>query len=141
VPCLISYPGHIQPGTRVDGLMEATDLVPTLLDYAGVVREPSLQGRTMRSLLAGDTSAARDSIYAEYRDPGRNNWTTVRTEDWLYASNASVCEVLFDLQEDPHQLNNIAKDPACAAALSDMRALALERSVEARPPTRYDARY
>ena len=56
VPCLVRYPGQIEPGTRVSGLMEATDLAPTLLEYAGVVGEPSLQGRSMRGLLEGDLS-------------------------------------------------------------------------------------
>lgn len=141
VPCLISYPGHIGPGTRVEGMMEATDLLPTLLEYAGVVREPSLKGRSMIALLEGDESASRESAYAEYADPGRNNWAIVRTEDWFYANNTHGGEVLFDLQQDPDELNNIANDSGAATALCEMRELALKRSLDARPDTRLEARY
>jgi arylsulfatase A-like enzyme len=141
VPCVVSYPGHIAPGTRVNGFMEATDLVPTLLEYAGVVREPSLQGRSMTALLEGDETVARESVYGEYADPGRSNWAMVRTEDWFYASNPGGGEVLFDLQEDPDELNNVAGDAGYTVTLSEMRGLALERSLDARPDTRLDARY
>ena len=95
----------------------------------------------MRPLLEGDDSVARDSIYAEYAAPGRNNWAIVRTEDWFYANNTFGGGVLFDLQEDPNELNNIAEDPGSTTALSEMRELALERSLDARPDTSLDARY
>ncbi len=141
VPCLISYPGHIEPGTRVSGFVEATDLVPTLLEYAGVVREPSLQGRSMCALMEGDDASARESVYGEYADPGRTAWAMVRTHEWFYAHNTSGGEVLFDLRNDPHELNDVAQQTEYAAALSEMRALALTRSLDARPDSRLEARY
>ncbi len=141
VPCLVVYPGHIEPGSRVGGLMEATDLVPTLLEYAGVVREPSLQGRSMRALLEGDESSARSSVYCEYANPGSNNWAAVRTGEWFYARNAGGGEVLVDLQADPHELSNVATEAGYAVALSEMRSLALERSLQARPDVHLEARY
>ncbi len=142
VPCLISYPGRIEPGSRVGGFMEATDLVPTLLEYAGVVREPSLQGRSMRALVEGDESAARDSVYSEFARPGSgHNWAIARTAEWLYANNAFGGEFLCDLQEDPHELHNVADEAERAGALSEMRELALTRSLQARPSSRLEALY
>ncbi len=141
VPCIISRPEQIEAGSRICGLVEATDLVPTLLDYAGVVREPSLQGRSMRPLLDGDMSAARDSVYAEYARPGHCNWVTVRTAEFLYAHNTSGEEVLFDLVADPDELTNIASDSESTQALAEMRRLALGRALDARPSVRPVARY
>lgn len=141
VPCLIAYPGQIEAGSRVGGLVEATDLAPTLLEYAGVVREPSLQGQSMRALLEGDGAAARESVYGEYARPGGPSWAMVRTREWFYAANTGGGEVLFDLQEDPDELHNVAADGACAAAVGDLRKLALERSLGARPVARLEALY
>lgn len=141
VPCIISYPGNVPAGARVGGFVEATDLVPTLLDYAGVVREPSLQGRSMRALLEGDETVARDSAYAEYARPGACNWAMVRTEEWFYAHDALGGEALFDLAADPNELHNTSTDPGAAGALAEMRGLALHRSLQARPDSRLEARY
>jgi len=141
VPCLISYPGEIEPGTRVGGLVEAVDLVPTLLDYAGVVREPELQGRSMRPLLEGDASAARDSVYAEYTRPGSPSWAQVRTDRWMYCANTAGRELLFDLEADPHELHDRFGDADLSEALAEMRLLALRRSLQARPQAPATAAY
>ncbi len=133
VPCLISYPGEIEPGSRIGGLVEAVDLVPTLLDYAGVVREPEIQGRSMRPLLAGDPDAARDSVYAEGSRRWAPSWVHVRTDRWMYSASTGGAELLFDLENDPHELNNLATESEAADALAEMRHLALMRSLEARP--------
>lgn len=141
VPCIISYPDCIEPGTRVEGMVEAVDLTPTLLDYAGVVREPQLQGRTMRPLLEGDGDAARDSVYAEFSSPGRPAWAHVRTREWMYSANTAGAELLFDLREDPNELTNLAGDASAADALARMRRLALTRSLDARPQAPRSAAY
>ena len=141
VPCLISYPGEVEPDTRVDGLVEAVDLAPTLLEYAGVVREPELQGRSMRPLFEGDAAAARDSVYAEYRRPGSPYWTQVRTERWMYAASTGGGELLFDLADDAHELHNRAADADFAEPLAQMRLLALHRSLLARPQAPATAAY
>jgi len=141
VPCLVCYPGHLEPGTRVGGLVEGVDLVPTLLDYAGVVQEPELKGHSMRPLLEGERQSPRSSVYAEFAMPGRGNWAIVRTEDYKYALHTEGREVLFDLGEDPGEHRNLAGEPEAAEALSHMRELALRRSLDARPQLPRQAAY
>lgn len=141
VPCIVSYPGRVPAGSVVDDLVEAVDIVPTLLEYAGVMREPSLQGRSVCGLLEGDGSAVRDSVYAEYTRPGSSNWAMVRNAEWFYAHDALGGELLFDLASDPHELHNVATDPTHGSALAEMRLFTLRRSLEARPEARPAARY
>ena len=141
VPCLISYPGRIEPGGRIDGMTEAVDLVPTLLEYAGVVREPALQGRAICGFLEGEEGTGRESVYGEYSSPGKCNWAMVRTTEWFYAYNSLGGELLFDLVNDPHELRSVAEESSASAALAEMREMALERSLDARPDARLDARY
>ena len=140
-PCIIRYPGQVGAGSRIAGMVEGVDLVPTLLEYAGVVRELSLQGRSMRRLIEGDHGAARESVYCEFASPSRSNGAAVRTEQWFYARNAFGGEMLHDLQADPHELRNVIDEADSSSALSEMRALALERSLHARSSVRLEARY
>jgi len=133
VPSLMSYPGHIEPQTRIRGLVEGVDLAPTLLDYASVVQEPELPGQSVRPMIEGEQESMRQSVYAEYSMPWRGRWAVVRTEDHKYAMHTEGREVLFDLTNDPGEHHSIADRPQAAKALSKMRELALRRSLEARP--------
>jgi arylsulfatase len=60
VPFIIRYPGHVSEGGRSAAFAYVLDVVPTLLDYAGVNAPPGrsapLGGRSMVGLLAGKTT-------------------------------------------------------------------------------------
>jgi arylsulfatase A-like enzyme len=49
----------------------------------------------------------------------------VRTDRWRYSQwvEAERGEVLFDEQNDPHELRNLASEPAHAATRAELRAL------------------
>jgi arylsulfatase A-like enzyme len=70
VPLLMAGP-RIQAGTAVDRQVSLVDVGPTVLDWAGVDPEPSVQGRSLLAQLDGEED--RDSVaYAEvwYHDRG-----------------------------------------------------------------------
>ncbi|NLF40983.1 sulfatase-like hydrolase/transferase [bacterium] len=76
IPFIMRYPRVIAP-RRVEGtLAEQVDILPTLLDYAGIPSPDGLQGRSMRPLLDGKTDRWKDEVFAEicppdYRNPYR----------------------------------------------------------------------
>jgi arylsulfatase A-like enzyme len=63
VPLVIKTPGD--PARRVDAPVQHIDLVPTLLDLAGLPTPVSLRGRSLRPLLDGTGRIADTGIYAE----------------------------------------------------------------------------
>jgi len=130
VPCIISWPGRVPEGARVVGLAEAVDLVPTLLDYAGVVREPELQGRSLRPVIQG-AEPGRRSVYAESAMPWRQTAACLRTDEFFYSTSTAGNELLVDLAADPGEHHNVADRPEYSGALSDVRREALGRSLEA----------
>lgn len=69
-PLLIAYPGHIQPGTVCNKLVQNIDYAPTFLDLAGVSKPKELPGRSLTPLFkAGDkVKGWRNSIYYHYYD-------------------------------------------------------------------------
>lgn len=69
-PLLIAYPGHIQPGTVCNKLVQNVDYAPTFLDLAGISKPKELPGRSLTPIFkAGDkVKGWRNSIYYHYYD-------------------------------------------------------------------------
>lgn len=69
-PLLIAYPGHIQPGSVCNKLVQNIDYAPTFLDLAGISKPKELPGRSLTPLFkAGDkVKGWRNSIYYHYYD-------------------------------------------------------------------------
>ncbi len=135
-------------GRIFDELIEAVDIAPTILDYCGVQVPTSFQGRSFRPLLEGRPYRPRTSAYIEFRDPFRSSWKTVRTRAYTYSlytlgrntnpALARTGELLYDLEQDPHQTRNVAAEPAYLSDLQEMRAELARRwfTVEAQTPLR-----
>jgi arylsulfatase len=138
VPLIFSAPGSRACGTAREELVEAVDIVPTILDYCGVQTPPVMQGRSFRPLLERGNYEARRSVYMEFRRPFGASHKTVRTHEYWYSANNSGREMLFDLRRDPHQLCDVSKDAQHADALHEMRHELLRRwfDVEEQYPIR-----
>ena len=130
VPLLISWPGHIGKGKRYTELIEAVDIVPTLLDCLGVPLPKQLQGRSFLPLMKGVGYKERDSAFIEFKDPFRCSWKTVRTHTHKYCVSAAGEELMFDLVKDPHELKNVIKEKGSHEALNSMREILVRRWFE-----------
>ncbi len=66
-PLIVKWPGNIKPGS-VDSTHFVTgiDLMPTILEIAGLPPIPELDGRSFRPLLAGQPQTDRGYAYAAY---------------------------------------------------------------------------
>ncbi len=53
VPCIVWAPGRVAPGTVVDAEVANYDILPTMMDYAGIPPEPGIYGRSLRPLIEG----------------------------------------------------------------------------------------
>ena len=121
IPMLLSGPG-ITPGTVVDDVVELGDVMPTLLDYAGIEVPAVVEGRSARELLDGDRSSWRDYLHGEHVSLGQSfQFLTDGREKYIWMSESGT-EQLFDLTVDPQELHDLAADPAAANRLSHWRA-------------------
>lgn len=156
-PLLIAYPGHIQPGTVCNKLVQNIDYAPTFLDLAGISKPKELPGRSLKPLFkAGDkVKGWRNSIYYHYydyptyhmvrkhdgvrtdryklihfygeggldavkenkyqRQPGTREhgcMTYLTSLGYFEPKDSAVnYNELYDLQADPHELNNLYGKP------------------------------
>ena len=123
IPLVISWPGHLRAGVRSEALVELTDLVPTLLDAAGLTTPPDLHGRSLFPLLSGqaDTHAHREFVRCEYHDalmrPYASHANMIFDGRYkLAVYHGRDIGELYDLQEDPHEFHNLWADPGYAEA-------------------------
>jgi hypothetical protein len=112
VPLLARGPG-IRSGLRPDAFVANIDLAPTFLDLAGVAIPDSMQGRSLKPLLSGDTPADwRQTVYYRYyHDPGHHNTRAhygvrTATHKLIHYWKKDAWE-LFDLTSDPTEQHNL----------------------------------
>ena len=144
IPLLMRYPERVKPATTCEAMVLNIDLAPTLLEIAGAAAPKTVQGRSWLGVLAGKQKGRQAFLYEYFREGDRRfnrpSVLAVRTPRWKYITYPSLpadeqVVELYDLQSDPHELRNLARDKAHAAKLAEMRAL-LERL---KKQTRYRA--
>jgi len=115
VPLVIRRPGDAG-GRTVTRLVESIDILPTLLDWAGIQPPPSLQGQRLPVADDDPTVEVRASALSE-----QTGWRTIRSERHRYVLKADGHEELYDLAADPAGYHNVAGDAAYADVLSAHR--------------------
>ena len=69
VPFIVSWPGRI-PAGRTKELVELVDVMPTLLDLAGVPVPHGVQGASLAPFLSGESTRTKDSVLIESGEEG-----------------------------------------------------------------------
>ncbi len=121
VPLLISYPPLIKANKKVLSLTESVDIVPTILDYCGVQIPTFVQGKSLRDVISGKNNNHKDNILIEYFDPNGSRQSTIRNDNFKYYCNTDGDEILYDLNRDPYELNNIIENNKYKEILSSLR--------------------
>ena len=102
--------------------MEAVDIVPTLLELAGIQIPPFLQGESLAPLLAGDAHRYKASALTE-----GSGWKSLRSENYRYLAHADGRESLWDLREDPSAYHDVASSADYQTVLAECRQQLLTR--------------
>jgi arylsulfatase A-like enzyme len=121
-PLLIRYPKAIKAGTKTDALVQNIDYAPTILSLAGVKKPSEMSGTSLEPLFGGKKPKDwRTSLYYHYYDyPAIHSVRRhdgVRTDRYKFIhfygkgemdNDKDInCNELYDLQSDPHELNNL----------------------------------
>ena len=113
-------------GTASTALVEGIDLAPTFLEFFGGPPKPHiLEGRSLSPLLhrAAPPQAWRDYVISEYdyatRQPRLDlgidqkdaRLIMIRDRRWKYVHGEGLRPMLFDLETDPQELDDLGADP------------------------------
>ena len=116
VPLMMAGPG-LPAGKVVDTPVSHVDLVATMLEIAGVERPRDLRGTSLLPLAAGTANAGPRFVYAENHTEGNCTGSfMIRKGDWKYIYFSYYGQnLLFNLHDDPREMNNLSGKPAAAA--------------------------
>jgi len=116
IPLIVHQPQRFSP-RRVANPVAQVDVLPTLVDIAGdagagprpEIIDP-LQGRSLLPLCDGDASNDPDACVSEYLAEGTAApMLMIRRGQYKYISCATDAEQLFDLANDPQELENLTE--------------------------------
>jgi len=119
-----------RPHRYVDALVQVDlDLPVTILEYAGLTPFADADGLSLRGLLAGD-QPGRERLHFEFfhgSERGltgvlRPDWAAVRDRRWKYVEHGTLERELYDLNQDPYELENRAFDPGWQDVVADFSA-------------------
>ena len=113
IPLIVAGPG-VAEGVDTDALVSFHDLGPTLLDLAGAEPIDVPDSKSFVPLLADPAAGAPNfnTGYAEFY--GTRFLMTQRIlwqGPWKFVFNGFDYDELYNLNDDPHELNNLGNDP------------------------------
>jgi len=136
VPLIIRDPERRQAaGTVVEALTESVDIAPTILDWIGQAIPPAFDGRSLLPFVRGTPPAGwREHVFCELElgdpvEPTRYqrrlgltlaaaNFAVLRERRFKYVHfNGGLPPLLFDMENDPAEMTDLAPDPAFAPEL------------------------
>ncbi len=138
VPLIMKGPG-IGSGRQVDRVVSLLDVAPTLVALTtGAVFE--CQGRSLLPLLQPGDQDWEDEAFAEMQGQ-RFAWTQrlLWRGRHKYVFNTFDYDELYDLEQDSHEMRNLAEDPAYAPLAEEMAARVWQIARETGDFNLYDA--
>lgn len=112
---------------RRTNLASTLDLARTFLERAGLPPIQGMQGRSLLPSIAGETTGPRDLLVEEEGQriylgfDRRVRVRTLMTERYrLSVYDGAAWGEIYDLQEDPHECNNLWDDPGCRSLRGEL---------------------
>ena len=107
--------GRFEPGAVVDSIVSLVDVGLTLIDLAGAKSLPVTRGRSIGGFLTGEgvrdwpNETCSEMYNTLSLPPGR----MIRKDQWkLVHYHGDDGPMLFDVERDPGELNDLGADPA-----------------------------
>ncbi len=125
-------------GRQAEAFTESVDLMPTMLDWLGAPIPAQCDGGSLLPFIEGKTPSGwrqeahmeldfRSGPWGSYDgetalglEPDECQLAILRGERWKYVFFAALPPLLFDLAEDPHEMNDLSRDPAHREVMLEM---------------------
>jgi len=113
------FSGGPVPKGSSDALVYLYDIYPTLCGLAGLPMPEGVEGKNLAGVIRGKADKVRDHLFTAYMQDQR----TIRDDRWkLFLRGGDDRVSLYDLKNDPHELNDLAKRPEHAKRIAELKA-------------------
>jgi arylsulfatase A-like enzyme len=121
VPLIFSGPG-IPKAKRINGLVYLNDIYPTLCELTGIAAPSSVEGSSLKSAFGKSSFEGREHAFFAYLNVQR---AIVRDDFKLirYNVNGQSPVQLFNLKNDPLEMNNLAEEKQYQSKVTSMTLL------------------
>ncbi|MCB7129204.1 MAG: hypothetical protein J3T61_06685, partial [Candidatus Brocadiales bacterium] len=109
---LVMAGGGLPEGTTVDTPVGHVDVVATMLELAGARGHQALRGHSLLPLMEGRKGKHPGFAFCETHSEGNATGSyVIRKGDWKYIHFTWYDDLLFNVAEDPGELQNRSNDP------------------------------
>jgi len=136
-PLVIYAPGAKGNGRATSRIVEFVDLFPTLAELCSLPPPAGLAGASLRPLLDDPSASRQRPAFTQMLRAGNLMGRSVRTDRWRYTEwdEGRAGKELYDHSRDPHEMTNLAQDPARATTLQDLQRLLRTNFTATQRPT------
>ena len=128
IPFIISYPKLFKQNTINNSLVSLIDIMPTLADLVGGKTPESAQGVSLVDILTSGYELTNRVVYSEFRGadysllPKSKNVPSrmMRQGDFKFIYTHGIVDQLYNLKNDPDELNNLIFDNNYSKIYQDM---------------------
>ena len=118
VPFVIAGPGI--PHGQSDALVYLYDIFPTVCELTGTPIPPLVESKSLVPVVTGNVAKVREYMFTAYKNVQR----AIRSDRWKLIRYPQInVTQFFDLQNDPHELKNLADKLDYADKVKAMMAL------------------
>jgi uncharacterized sulfatase len=144
VPFLVKWPGITPANTVSSSLVSHIDIAPTLLDFFGFEAPKTLEGQSMLPLLRNPQSTPRKEVFVEWGRyevdhdgfGGYQPIRCIRNERYKLSIHLMTTDELYDMKEDPAEMNNLIDSPGHAGLRNAMHDKLMDWMDTSRDPFR-----
>lgn len=123
VPLILSWPGHLPQGERRAQVVNLIDVTATMVEALGAPPLPNGQGRSLFGVARDAGAAWDDETFSEYCTDAVPAWTggdavrqrMIRSGPWKLVYYHGHRPQLFNLADDPDEMNDLAEAPEARA--------------------------
>ena len=132
VPMIARWPGVIEPGSVSANVCNLMDIGPTLAEIAGTSFPYSVDGRSMLKIMTdGNDESWVDQTTSELADFNGGHFASRMVRKgpwklWVYGDEENLPPALFNLEDDPDELNDLALDPAYKETCEELQKIAYD---------------
>lgn len=131
VPMIIWRPGSVPQNLRIDTPVSNVALPATILDLLGEPEQSQFPGPSLAELWRDPSSAVKfpdpiaEMAQSSWVNPNHlaisGDMFSVISPEWQYIEHSKLGVELYDMENDPDQLNNVAEESENATVLEDLR--------------------